>query len=103
MRADATFHQLTKFSIFLDNGSSGGSSYNGTTSSYGGGGGGYGGGSYGGGGYKNSNSGLFNSSSYTSDLASVRKPTRLEALPSMDKSHPVKKKSMPMLNTMGTF
>eukprot|EP00090_Calanus_glacialis_P013510 TRINITY_DN22193_c0_g1_i2.p1 TRINITY_DN22193_c0_g1~~TRINITY_DN22193_c0_g1_i2.p1 ORF type:complete len:890 (-),score=194.71 TRINITY_DN22193_c0_g1_i2:567-3236(-) len=85
-------------SSWLENGSSSGGSYSGSSPSYGGSGGGYGGG-----GYKNSNSGLFNSSSYASDLASVRKPTRLEALPSMDRAHPVKKKSMPMLNTMGTF
>jgi hypothetical protein len=33
----------------------------------------------------------------------VRKPSRLEALPSMDRKSNVKKKSVPMLNTMGTF
>jgi len=97
--ANKTWGPSSTGSSWLDNGSSGGGSYNGSSSSYGGGGGSYGGG----GGYKNSNTSLFNSSSYASDLSSVRKPTRLEALPSMDKTTPMKKKSMPMLNTMGTF
>ena len=37
------------------------------------------------------------------DFIPLRKPTRLEALPTLDKRHNGKKKSMPMLNTMGTF
>ena len=70
-----------------------------------GGGGGGGGGSYNGinsvgsglgGGY----SGFKSSGGLYGDLATIRKPTRLEALPS---SGPVKKKSVPLLNTMGTF
>ena len=40
-------------------------------------------------------------SSFSNDL--VRKPSRLEALPTMDRKNNVKKKSVPMLNTMGTF
>ena len=55
--------------------------------------------SVGGGGYAG-----FKSSGVYSD--SIRKPTRLEALPGTVGSvgtGPVKKKSVPMLNTMGTF
>ena len=69
---------------FSDTGLTNGGSYN-SINSFGGGGGS---GGYGG----------FKSSGVYSDT--IRKPTRLEALPS---TGPVKKKSVPMLNTMGTF
>jgi len=39
--------------------------------------------------------------SFAGDI--IRKPSRLEALPSMDRKANQKKKSVPMLNTMGTF
>ena len=43
-----------------------------------------------------------NGSSYSTDL--MRKPTRLEALPNMDKKNSrTQKRSGPILNTMGTF
>ena len=69
----------------LSNGGGGGS-YNGINSVGSGLGGGY--------------SGFKSSGGVYGDLGTIRKPTRLEALPS---SGPVKKKSVPLLNTMGTF
>ena len=41
-----------------------------------------------------------NGSPYSTDI--MRKPTRLEALPNMDKKNS-RKRSGPILNTMGTF
>ena len=68
----------------LSNGGGGGGSFNGINSV--GSSGGYSGFKSSGGGY--------------GDIGTIRKPTRLEALPA---SGPVKKKSVPLLNTMGTF
>lgn len=65
---------------------SNGGSYNGINTFGSGGSGGY--------------SGFKSTGGVYGDLGTIRKPTRLEALPS---SGPVKKKSVPLLNTMGTF
>ena len=76
--------KLTMLIIFpSDNGMSNGGSYNGINS-------------FGSGGYN----GFKSSGGVYGDIGTIRKPTRLEALPS---SGPVKKKSVPLLNTMGTF
>ncbi len=41
---------------------------------------------------------------YTSDFGNFRKPSRLEALPTVDRNKNNRKKSgPPLLNTMGTF
>ena len=42
-----------------------------------------------------------NGSPYNAEA--VRKPTRLEALPNMDRKNNSRKRSGPILNTMGTF